>query len=166
MRHKVSFFAVGVPAPKGSLKAFRHNGTGRVVTTNDNAKTKPWQTVVAWSARVALEGRFFRGAVAVTLEFVLPRPRSHFGTGRNTASLKGDAPTWPTTKPDVDKLTRACLDALTGIAWVDDAQVARVDAVKHYQAPGDWRAWRAQPGCLVTIAELHTEALGAEVASR
>ena len=35
-----------------------------------------------------------------------------------------------TTRPDVDKLIRAVLDALTGIVYADDSQVTAVSAAK------------------------------------
>jgi Holliday junction resolvase RusA-like endonuclease len=35
-----------------------------------------------------------------------------------------------TKKPDIDNLTKAILDALNGIAWNDDAQVAQITAKK------------------------------------
>ena len=37
-----------------------------------------------------------------------------------------------TVKPDVDKVLRATLDALTGIAYEDDAQVVDAHPVKRY----------------------------------
>lgn len=38
----------------------------------------------------------------------------------------------PSVKPDLDKLIRAVLDALTGIAYTDDSQVVRILAQKSY----------------------------------
>jgi Holliday junction resolvase RusA-like endonuclease len=35
-----------------------------------------------------------------------------------------------TTKPDVDNLTKAILDALNGIIWIDDAQVCELHVTK------------------------------------
>ena len=50
-----------------------------------------------------------------------------------------------TTKPDVDKLARAALDALTGVLWADDSQVVSLHAQKEY-------AGEAQPcGALFVV---------------
>jgi crossover junction endodeoxyribonuclease RusA len=49
-----------------------------------------------------------------------------------------------TKKPDIDKLIRAVLDALKGVAWCDDSQVVSVYASKRY----------GQPGCKVEIFEV------------
>ena len=35
-------------------------------------------------------------------------------------------------KPDLDKLIRAVLDGLTGVAYVDDSQVILIQATKTY----------------------------------
>ena len=37
-----------------------------------------------------------------------------------------------TGKPDLDNLVKALKDALNGVIYVDDAQVCRLDAEKHY----------------------------------
>jgi crossover junction endodeoxyribonuclease RusA len=36
----------------------------------------------------------------------------------------------PASRPDIDKLARAVLDALTGVAFRDDSQVAKLDLLK------------------------------------
>lgn len=38
----------------------------------------------------------------------------------------------PTVRPDLDKLVRAVLDALTGLAYKDDSQVVSIQASKTY----------------------------------
>ena len=35
-------------------------------------------------------------------------------------------------RPDLDKLTRAALDAMTRVIWRDDSQVVRIEALKRY----------------------------------
>lgn len=122
------FFAAGLPAPKGSTQAFIRGG--RAVTTHDNAKTKPWQAVIAYAARQAGVTPL-DGPVSMQLIFCLPRPRGHFGK----RGLLPSAPARPTVKPDLDKLERSCLDALTGIGFADDAQVVDLLTAKHYCAP-------------------------------
>lgn len=49
-----------------------------------------------------------------------------------------------TRPPDLDKLTRAVLDALTGIVWVDDRQVVALHSTK---------VQGATPGVDVTVTE-------------
>ena len=65
--------------------------------------------------------------VAVTARFYLPR----------LASQPKRAAWWPVRKHDVDRLSRACLDAITASQiWCDDGQVCRLVATKEYAAPG------------------------------
>lgn len=78
------------------------------------------------------------GALVVRAMFHLPRPKAHFGTGRNDGRLKARAVmALPTGKPDVDNLLKV-LDALNGWAWDDDAQIVRVvDLMKLYAPARD-----------------------------
>lgn len=116
---------LGTPAPQGSK---RHVGRGILVESSK--LVKPYrESIVA-----ACEGAptFARGVpVAVYLQFGFQRPKGHFGTGRNSGSLKRFAPTFHTSRPDTDKLSRSVLDALSaaGVLW-DDSQVALLDACK------------------------------------
>jgi Holliday junction resolvase RusA-like endonuclease len=64
----------------------------------------------------------------VRVAFRLPRPKGHYGR----RGLRPSAPAYPNVMPDLDKLARAILDALTGIVWRDDAQVVRLDVEKIY----------------------------------
>jgi len=67
----------------------------------------------------------------------MPRPKYHFGTGRNAGKLKDNAVYWCETTPDALKLTRSTEDALTGIAWKDDKQVVDLHVKKIYgERPG------------------------------
>jgi Holliday junction resolvase RusA-like endonuclease len=72
------------------------------------------------------------GPVALHVVFTFTRPRAHFGTGRNARQLKPSAPWYVHGRPDADKLLRAVGDALTGVAWRDDGQVASVRVAKVY----------------------------------
>lgn len=49
--------------------------------------------------------------------------------------LRGDAPGVPSTMPDVDKLIRGVLDALTNVVYGDDGQIVRAVGTKRYGEP-------------------------------
>lgn len=125
---RLEFIVYGVAVPKGSTRAFTPKGARFPVVTADNAKTKPWQRLIADRASDALEtagGQQFEGAVSLAVTFYLPRPKSL--PKRVTEHLK---------KPDLDKLVRAVKDALTRVVWQDDAQVVHVTATKRYAPTG------------------------------
>jgi len=121
----ISFTVYGTPIPQGSMKAFRHKTTGAVITTSDNTKTKPWKQQVSLMAINAVGTVQIKGPVQLDLKFFLKRPKS-----------VSKSRVYPTVKPDLDKCTRAILDALSGIVYRDDAQVVRFGEVsKEYGEP-------------------------------
>ena len=132
----IAFWALGRPRTKGSTKFVRSAATGDPVPKTDHRKVA-WQGVVACAAGEAGLAQF-PGPVQVSLHFFFSRPKGHYGTGRNAGKLKGYAPGQPTSKSvgDIDKLTRAVLDGLTGIAYADDSQVTDLKARKRYTLPG------------------------------
>lgn len=117
------------PEPQGSVRAFMIGGRPRL--TSDNAKLKPYRHALtqmametvsrnAQDAPVAPAGV----PVALTVVWTLAKPKS---TPKRV--------TQPTKKPDADKLLRAVLDSLTGVAYADDSQVVTIMATKRYGAP-------------------------------
>lgn len=132
MTAPVTFHVHGAPVQQGSTKGFVNKRSGRVQITHDNkAPLKSWrQDVAACAAEagvVQLEGPV---RVEATFRFVRP------------ASVTAKKRPLPEVKPDLDKLARALLDALTGIAYRDDAQVVALDVQKLYAD---------QPGLSCTI---------------
>jgi Holliday junction resolvase RusA-like endonuclease len=127
------------PAPQGSKRIGRNRTTGRPIILDDNDVTKAaWRREVTRAAAAARRGTHHRAdpagtPQAVTIEFLFTRPAKHYGTGRNAGVLKPNAPRVHTTKPDVDKVTRAVLDSLTDAGvWADDSQVQLRGVVKLY----------------------------------
>jgi Holliday junction resolvase RusA-like endonuclease len=138
-------FVPGVPVPKGSAKAFMRKGAKFPVVVQDNAeRQKPWTSIIGYTAQ-SCNVQKITGPVRIDLCFFMPRPKAHFRTGKNSGVLREDAPFYHRSKPDLDKLVRCVKDALTGIAWDDDSQVAIVEATKVY-GPSS--------GVTITIIEL------------
>jgi Holliday junction resolvase RusA-like endonuclease len=129
---QIEFFVAGKPAPGGSKKGFVNPRTGRVVIQDDCDRNGPWMARVAYFARRAYQGEPLEGPVQLHLRFSFLRPKSHYRTGKHSAELRPDAPIFHTSKPDTTKLTRAAEDALKGITWKDDSQVAYQTAEKRY----------------------------------
>ena len=97
-----SFLVLGLPAPQGSKT---HVGDGRMVESSK--RVKPWRRQVAAAYADRNFGDMLDGPVSIIVDFYLPRPKAHYGTGRNRGQLRPSAPTRPAVKPDVDKLARA-----------------------------------------------------------
>lgn len=104
-----------------------------VNTIDDNDKTLgPWREAIGWSARMAYKGEVIEELIVASFEFVKPRPKSHYGTGRNADTLKDSAPAAPGNRPDVLKLARAAEDALTGVLYHDDSLIVTELISKRY----------------------------------
>jgi Holliday junction resolvase RusA-like endonuclease len=129
----VRFTVLGRPQQKGSKRG--QVVQGRVIIRDANARAKPWASQVSAAARDAFQGELIRDAVEVDLGFYFARPKAHFGTGRNAGAVLASAPRRMIVMPDVDKLARCALDALTGVVFKDDAQIARLTAIKSYGEP-------------------------------
>ena len=72
------------------------------------------------------------GAVNMNIVYAFRRPQSLSKKERN--EIDGGKTVPKTTKPDIDNLTKAILDALNGIAWKDDAQVTQINIQKIWSA--------------------------------
>ena len=142
----VRFFVPGIPAPGGSKRGFFIKSINRVVMTPASTKTKPWMNTVSVFAKEAYHGDLLQGALKLTLEFHLLRPKNHYGTGKKANVLKVSAPMYSTVKPDLTKLERSTEDALVGIIMRDDSQVA-VKATRKIYVDRD-------SGVMITVEQL------------
>lgn len=71
--------------------------------------------------------------VAITITFGMPRPKSHLMLRGGKYVVKWqDKDKRPAVAPDLDKLTRAVMDALSGVCYKDDAQVVSLHVEKVY----------------------------------
>ena len=138
----LKFMVPGSPAPQGS-KAFKgFAGSGRAILAESSKAVGPWRERIALAAHNEMDGReLFAGPVLVSLNFILPRPKS--APKRTTpAAVK---------RPDLDKLARACLDALTGPCFADDSQVTEMYATKRLAEIGE------TAGVAITVIDNHRE---------
>lgn len=143
---RLSLFVPGRAVPQGSLTLMKSRSTGK-----DLAKYAPnvmeWRMKVTTYAREAIDlDPVFEGPIGIRITFELARPQYHFGTGKNADALVKSAPVYPNSAPDLDKLVRAVLDALTDArVWKDDGQVVWVQANK---------VFGPLPGARITLGEM------------
>ena len=128
----ITFEVLGTPAPKGAMTAFpiRKAGalTGRVaVTARSSERQREWTNRVLSVVRgIAEDVELLDEPVVVTMRFYMPKPKAAPKRRR----------TWPDRAPDIDKLARLVLDAMTGTLLADDARVVELHVGKDYPDNG------------------------------
>lgn len=133
-------------------RGFVHKSTGRVIIADANIKARGWKEEVRKAAWEQYQGKPLSGTLEVTFQFVMSRPKHHYGKGKKVGILKPSAPRYHTVKPDVTKLVRSTEDALTSIIWSDDAVIAIQHASKEYVQ--DARGDLFSPGVWITVKEI------------
>jgi Holliday junction resolvase RusA-like endonuclease len=144
----ITIEVVGIPRPGGS-KTPGQTKTGKLFVRPANPLTKVWREEVDVAARQQYSGRLLDGPIEMVYEFRFPRPKRHFGTGKNSQILKATAPLWHTGKPDLTKIIRSTEDSLTGVVWTDDSRVCKRFEKKRYCHLGEL------PGVHLKIQEVH-----------
>jgi crossover junction endodeoxyribonuclease RusA len=144
----ISLFIPGKPVPQGSGKAITSRSTNRAIFLHSNREQlKGFRAAVKAAVEKAGVTEPITGPVRVRCDFFLPRPKAHYRA--NGSRLRIDAPVFPTTRPDVDKLLRAVNDALTEAgAWKDDSQVVLLNGAKFYASS------EGELGTVIEIGEL------------
>jgi crossover junction endodeoxyribonuclease RusA len=130
----ITLDVLGTPAPKGSARAMNIAGRARLIasSSDSNAKAqKVWVKAIA-HAMAGVDELAIIGPVWVSITFRMARPKGHYGK----RGLRESAPMHPAVCPDVDKLARCCLDALTGLAFEDDSRIVSLYVGKQYAVPG------------------------------
>lgn len=130
----IRFSVYGIPVPQGSTRALVTK-SGRAIVTNANSnRLALWRNdVVAAASTARGDSPTMTGATWVDAVFYLPRPKAHYRTGANANLLRDAAPARPAKMPDLDKLIRAVLDALTVSGVIDDdGQVVTLNVSKRY----------------------------------
>lgn len=129
------FEVAGVAEPQGSMIPFIAGGHAKVRASNAT-ELRRWRKTVEEQARAALPDWLpepTNGPVFLKLIFVRERNASDYLTDGRT--LRKGAPRFPDTAPDGDKLDRAVWDALTGIAFTNDARVVGWLGLKRFGEP-------------------------------
>jgi Holliday junction resolvase RusA-like endonuclease len=133
-----SFSVVGLPISQGSAVAFTSASTGKAMLKPSNAAAlSQWRHDIGEAAQRA-GVPCTDGPAELVATFSFARPKSHHGK----RGLRPSAPAQHIQRPDIDKLARALLDALTSIAYTDDRHVTTLTLHKQ---------WSDAPGCVVHV---------------
>lgn len=156
-REAIAITMFGTPGPQGSKtqRGTRTSKTGKVYANlvESSKKVKPWREAVADAATAALyrlapaqRPAFpLTGPLRAEMVFTLQPPQ------RIPAERFVDGVPYPAAYPDTSKLVRSTEDALTGVLWVDDAQVVLYTLVAKYYPGYGCRGALDKPGAIVRI---------------
>jgi Holliday junction resolvase RusA-like endonuclease len=114
--------------PKSTQHIYRSACRGRFPTTYMTREGKARKEQYQWEARSQWKGKPLESDVEVSITLF-------FSTKR---------------KADLDNFNKLSLDALTGIAYLDDSQIAKLTIVRAYD--------KAQPRIEITVATTNTTA--------
>ena len=117
----------GQPIGKGRPRFSLRGGFARAYTP---AKTRSYELALANAANKAMGSLpMLHDAVDVWVEAVFAIPSS-WSKKKRQAALDGDLK--HISRPDVDNIGKCAFDALNGIVWKDDSQIASTQINKRY----------------------------------
>lgn len=97
----------------------------------DPKENRSWKGYAATFLSEAMVGlELFSGPIEVEIFAAYSMPKSRWLSTRNRPGH------WKVTKPDVDNIIKAVLDAASGVVFMDDKQVVSISARKLVQAQG------------------------------
>ena len=128
------FYVRGVPVPQGSVTAHAHKRKdGTTYASVHYAVGSPlhrWRTDIALAARAEWGDEMTYHPVQMRTVFYMPRPMRHWTLERTLRPAYVEVE--HSSRPDLDKLIRGVLDALTDVIYEDDSQVSVIYASKIY----------------------------------
>ena len=126
MPHGGLITVLGRPRPQGSMRPIMVRGHPIIV--HSSSKMKAWREHIEEEVRRVWTGPPLDGPVRVDRYFVMQAPQNRPGRTKPNRDL-------PAVRPDIDKLDRALLDALTGVCWTDDARIVGGQHWEVYGSP-------------------------------
>jgi Holliday junction resolvase RusA-like endonuclease len=124
---KIHLTVLGSPKAQARHRSFKR---GNFTGTYDPSSEK--KEILASIVQDQAPKEPLTGAISLDVTFYLPRPKGHYGSGANALKLKGSAPEWHTSKPDIDNLEKLVQDSLNKIFWKDDSQICLISCRKLY----------------------------------
>lgn len=141
-KNQIRFVVPAVPVAQPRHRIGVINGKARAFSANKTHPIHAFKATVRQSSQAAYMGPPLSGPIRCDLLIVFPRTKSQIWKTKPMPRLPHAK------KPDRDNVDKAVLDALTGLMWVDDAQVCDGRITKVIAA-GD-----EQPHVVVTVTPL------------
>tara|TARA_Y100001963_G_C6761971_1_gene439973 strand:+ start:340 stop:753 length:414 start_codon:yes stop_codon:yes gene_type:complete len=112
-----------------ALKRHRSTRTGRMYDPSAKDKKYMWFQIAKFRPKKPLIGN-----IMIFITFYMPRPKSHYRTGKFKHLLKDNVPEYHKSTPDLDNLVKMVCDTIQGKdkMILDDSQICRIQAEKLY----------------------------------
>jgi Holliday junction resolvase RusA-like endonuclease len=142
MQITINIPAIPVAQPRQRHRLVKTNSGKEFIQNYAPAKhpVQNFKATVRMAFREAYEGPPLKGALRCDCLFIMPRPKNLIWKTRSMPRLPH------VVKPDRDNLDKAVMDALKGLAWIDDSQICQGN-IEKWIASGD-----EQPHAVITIA--------------
>ena len=120
----INFTITGKPIP---LKRHRVTKHGRMYDPSYKDKKQIWLQIAKFKPK-----RPLAGDIMIKLVFTMPRPKSHYRTGKYKHLLKDNIPEYHTYIPDLDNMVKMICDVIQGKGRMicDDSQICMLQAEK------------------------------------
>jgi Holliday junction resolvase RusA-like endonuclease len=115
----------GTPVPKARPRGFKTKKGNIAFYTPKHSKDFEYEV------RRHAEEKFkapMTCPVRLSVTFLLPRPKRLYWKTKAMPRVAH------TSRPDIDNLVKSCTDGLNGIAYIDDAQITELKAIKRYHS--------------------------------
>tara|TARA_Y100000034_G_C6734509_1_gene325611 strand:- start:87 stop:494 length:408 start_codon:yes stop_codon:yes gene_type:complete len=117
-----------IPGTPKALKRHRPSARGGYYDPSFKDKKDIILQIAQYRPKRPLEGN-----IQLKLYFYMPRPKTHYRTGKRSHVLKAKAPVYHSIKPDLDNLVKLISDCIGNRTFiVDDSQICEIYAEKIY----------------------------------
>ena len=141
----IKFTITGKPK---ALKRHRPSARGGYYDPSSKDKKDIMLQIAQYRPKKPLEGN-----IQLKLYFYMPRPKTHYRTGKRSHVLKAKAPVYHSIKPDLDNLVKLISDCIGNRTFiVDDSQICCILTIKAYS--NNLEYYNDHPRTEVTIEEI------------
>lgn len=124
---EIRLIVAGTPQGKGRARAFRR---GSIIAHYTPEETRTYEGIIRFAAAHQMAGRPpYDGPVDLMMLAVFGVPSS-WSKKRQAMALRGEIR--PAKKPDLDNITKACVDACNSVVYKDDVQIVSSYCIKMY----------------------------------
>ncbi len=126
----IKFTIIGKPKQQ---QRHRPSARGGYYDPSSKDKKQIWLQIAKFKPKQP-----FVGDISLKVTFYMPRPKSHYRTGKYKHLLKDNIPEYVSVRPDLDNYCKLLLDLLQGKDryFIDDSQVVKLQAEKVYGRKG------------------------------